>query len=136
MRGTTGVGDFIRGIKEFFVGSPTPAAASEPLPEGAPPPSEKVTGSTRINNDKRLAIAFELKNASNWRLPERVTVELADGSTLRLEVDQKHGTASGNIAAGVEIRLVCRLDAKLPSAPVRLSIEYQDEPGWLVELGA
>jgi len=138
MRGGRGVGDFFRGIKDAIMGppaAPPPFASAEPLEAGATPPSEEVTGSIRINNDKRLAIAFAVKYARVWRLPERVKVELADGSTLLLEVDQKHSTANGQFAAGVEIRLVCSLDVKLTSAAVRVIVEYPNEPGWTVELG-
>ncbi|MGC4093313.1 MAG: VIT domain-containing protein [Polyangiaceae bacterium] len=104
--------------------------------EQAPPPSETLRGLIRINNEKRFAIAIATSNELRWALPARVKLELADGSSLVLEVEQKHSTQSGTIAAGLEIRLVCRLLQKLPAEAVRMTIELEHEQRWIVELAS
>jgi Ca-activated chloride channel family protein len=132
-------------------GLPPPPMAGAPAAPAAPPPKRAgagffkrlfsspgspplITGKILVNNQRRLAISFEPGDV-DWLLPERVTVELADGSSLSLDVEAKHSTASGRLTAGLQVRLVCRLDGALPAAPRTLTITM-DAGEWVVTLNA
>jgi len=139
-RGGRGLGDFFRGIKDAIMGppaAPPPAAASSGTlrEEFGTPPTERVKGRIRLNSEKRLAVAIEAADRMDWQLPEVVRAELADGTFIDLKVEKQHSTPSGIVQVGLEVRLVCSLEAKLPADAVRIHIEYQDVPGWIVELG-
>ena len=58
-----------------------------------------------------VLVEITIDQALAWTLPARVTVELADGQRIEVEIDAKASTRSGELTAGVVVRLALSLPA-------------------------
>jgi Ca-activated chloride channel family protein len=127
-------------VKRVFSSGSEPGELSEPVHSMADFRSlqdiVELRGKIRIHNEQRLAITIELPRALTWELPARVSVQLADGSVVELDVERSASTQSGQLQAGQSVRLVCRLQAPLATAPETLFFEQPHDARWVVTLEA
>lgn len=117
-----------RGVSDLFA-----AAPEEDLERGEGSNVTLLRGIIRINNEKRLAISFTLKNGIDWQLPDKAKIQL-EGQELEVEVEREHSTQSGRLGYGAELRLVLKLtNGALPSKPIAIVLTEQ---GIAIELVA
>jgi len=90
------------------------------------PPELIVDGRVFVTKPDRLVIMVLLGIELAWERPERVSVELEDGTQVELELDPTRSTASTSMGVGQSIRLWLKLDAPLTRAPLGLRIATRD----------
>jgi hypothetical protein len=81
-------------------------------------PEITIEGRVLMTKPEHIVVVVTLGEPLDWQLPERVFVELDDGTRVELEVDPARSTASASFSAGQSLRLWLKCDAPLPRVAV------------------